>query len=366
MIPYFLNFAVISVLALFQLDRYWLIRRKVLLFFSLFGLTIFSGLRSEKVGADYDSYKEFFYQFEGLFSGGLGQIFEFEKYFFEPGFAALIVVVRTFTDDNIVFFLVVSSVTSWLMAGSLLRLTPYPLLAVLVFYSYDFFTNYMVAIRFGIAVALSLYFIVFVSERRHGFAILSWVVACLFHTSALILFIPYVFSFFALRRINVIIATILALVIGSLELGTTIFTNLLPGFIPRAESAVTYIASSKYGESLGFLGFVNVKYLLIVFAVLFFWRRIFSSIPYFKMVLVFFVSGMLLRIAFHDVGFIIGRTSALLGTAEILLVPGIVLAIFGRSAISWLLLSYYSLIHLFFILMVRGYNEYSSSFIGTL
>lgn len=101
MIPYFINFAVLSILSLFQLDQYGVLYRQFLLFIAMFGLTVFSGIRSSNVGADYNNYKEMFYEFQGAFDGSISQIFEFDQYFFEPGFAVFIVFVKTFTSSHV-------------------------------------------------------------------------------------------------------------------------------------------------------------------------------------------------------------------------------------------------------------------------
>jgi hypothetical protein len=259
LIFYFTTFVVLSFLALVQMDKRYAKYIKLNSLVAFFILAIFAGLRSSEVGADYLSYQEIFYAFKDLFNGGIGQVLAGD-YFFEPGFALLITIISSFTDSHIVFFLVISLLISLIMVISINKLSLFPLLSVLIFFSYDYFTNYMVAIRFGLAAALGLYVVYLLSQNKKKLAFVFILISMTIHTAAIGLFLPFVRSFFNFKRIDILAVLAVALIVGYVGLGSILINSVLPGWIPRAGSAEIYASSSMYGNSLGYLGFINIKY----------------------------------------------------------------------------------------------------------
>lgn len=360
MIPYFAVFVALSLSSLLQLDRVIKYYKSLFLLLCFSVLAILAGVRSSSVGADYNNYRRFFEDFNGVLDGGIKQILDFNGYFFEPAFAGLIVFSKSLSSSHVFFFVLVSALTAILMLVGLRRLTAYPLLSLLVFYSYDFFTNFMVAIRFGVAVALTLFVLIFIAKRMHWASLFLIFSASLFHTSALVLIIPFLTSFLNLGRRALSFGFLGTLVVGYLGLGKSIFSALLPSFIPRADSVLAYISSSKYGETLGFFGLVNIKYIVLMFLTLAFWDRLIKRYRYFSVVALFLFWAVAFRVGLHGLGFIVGRVSALLGIVEIILVPWLCFSVLKSPLASWFLVLSYSFLHLLMILFLHGYTEYSA------
>lgn len=352
----------LSFLALIQMDRRYINCIQMNVFFSLVVLAVFSGFRSNQVGADYLSYQEMFYAFNGLFSGGLEQVL-LGEYFFEPGFAFLIVLISTFIDNHILFFLIISIVTSLTMGVAIRKISLFPLLSILIFFSYDYFTNYMVAIRFGLAASLGLFVVYFLSKGKKFHSFLLILLAMAMHTAAIGLFLPFALSFFKFRRIYIIIAIVISLVFGYINLGGFFVSNFLPSWVPRAESVGVYSGSQLYGQSLGYLGFLNIKYLLISVVLFLYWKELKSKVYAFYPLVLFLISAMAIRIGMHDLGFIVGRVAGLLGLVEIILIPSIALCLINQKIVGYALVLIYALVHLMFLLFVRGYGEYYSVFL---
>ncbi|PYF79860.1 EpsG-like putative glucosyltransferase [Marinomonas alcarazii] len=355
--PYFFIFFIVAVLALFHSDRDYRKNRDISAFFVFLTLTLLAGLRTSQVGADYLNYKSIFFEFKGVFDGGLKQVIEGD-YFFEPGFAVLIVFIRTFTDSSISFFIMVAFVTSLINFFAVKKVTDFLLLSLLIFFSYDFFTNYMVAIRFGIATSFVFLVIFFLAQKRFIYSFSTICFAMTFHTAAVGMLLPFFMSFLKFKRWYIIVLTLGALVFGYLGLGKIILNSMLPGWVPRADSAEAYSANSQYGNSLGYLGFINVKYLLISVFLFIYWDLLKTRVRFFESICLFLLCAMIIRVGFHDLGFISGRVSALLGVVEIVIIPSAVVFLFKQKLVSFVFVFSYALIHLFFLLYVRGFSEY--------
>ncbi|MEA1987926.1 MAG: EpsG family protein [Pseudomonadota bacterium] len=361
MSPYFIAFFILSFWALVSLDQNYKSYVKLNLIFALFFIAVMAGFRSSYVGADYESYKDIFYSFNGIFSGGLNQVL-YGDYFFEPGFALLTVVISSFTSIHVVFLLVISLLTSLFMYFTISRLSLFPLLSLLVFFSYDFFTNYMVAIRFGLATALGLCVLLYLSEKRYKLAFGFIFVAMSIHTAAIGLFLPFLLSIIRFQRIYILFMVFMALIVGYIGLGSIIFNTIMPSWIPRANSAEFYLTDLKYGNSLGYLGYINVKYLILSILLYVFWDQLEKKVKHFKLIVIFLVSAMVIRVGFHDLGFISGRVSALLGIAEVMIVPALFLLLIKNKLLAFWGIILYAAIHLSFMLFVRGFSDYSTIF----
>lgn len=357
---YFYIFVVLTLVSLVDFDRGGRCYRGVNFLLVLVFLSAFSGLRSSVVGADYLNYKSMFYSFDGEGFTGLFT----NEYFFEPGFGLLIVLIRAITDNYVNFFMVVSFVCTAFMYSPLKRMSAYPLLSVLIFFSYDFFTNYMVAIRFGVATALGFWVLYLISINKKFFAGIAIFIAMSFHTAAIGLFIPLALSFLTIKRSYILVLIFLSLFIGYFSIGKFVLITIMPEWIPRADSAAHYMGDDMYGNSLGYLSLINIKYIFLSFLLFFYWDRLRVRLEGFNVLVLFVLSAMAIRVGFHDLGFISGRVSALLGVSEIIIVPSIALIIFKQKLVGYFLVLIYAMIHLIFLLFIRGFSDYHTTFLN--
>lgn len=326
---------------------------------AIFFLSLLAGLRTARVGADYSSYEEAFYSFSGVANNGLQEVFNFD-YFFEPGFALYIVIFKTFFNSSELFFFVTALINCLILYLATKKLTPLVLAALAIYFSYLFFSHALVAIRYGIASAIGLHVVYQLSSNRYSKAILYTLLAMTMHTASLILFAPILYKALGLGRKTLIWGFFSSFIMGAVGLGQSIFKFILPGWIPRAEDAVNYVSSGQFGESLGFLGMVNLKNAALCILIFYLWRKCDEKYRHFKWLAIVFVLGASLRLAFHDLGFIISRLSALLTLTEVILFPMLMFTIFRWKVLSWVSICLYAFLNLVMLLHIRGFTPYES------
>lgn len=322
-------------------------------------LTIIAGLRSPDVGMDYLAYQEIFYQFNGLFEGGLKQVLD-RNYFFEPGFALIVSILKTFSDNEIILMLFISALTTGAISYPLRLITPYFMFSLLIFYSYYFFTTHMIALRFGITAGLALSVLILIATKRKIMALLGIFLASSIHSSALILFLPYIFSFLKFRKTYILIFISVSLFFGFFEVGGKII-SILPSFIPRANDVDAYTNSTQYGASLGLFSFINLKLISLGLLVYFFWDKFKNNQRFVETLTSYLLFAILLRVGFHDLGFIIGRMAFLLAIVEIIILPSILFTIY-RKVYVFIFTLLYSLVSFYFTLNAQINPEYSFFF----
>ncbi|MCP1338546.1 EpsG family protein [Idiomarina sp. M1R2S28] len=326
---------------------------------AVFFMSLLAGLRTVNVGADYSSYEEIFYNFTGIAEHGIQKILAF-NYFFEPGFAVYIVLFKTFFNSSEGFFFLTALINCVVFYFAAKRLTPLVLTAFLVYFSYLFFTHALTAVRYGIASSIGLHVLYQLSVSRHKKALFYTFLAMTMHTASIVLFAPFLYKLLNLGKRTLVFGFFLSFIMGAVGLGRSIVKLILPDWLPRADSALNYVDSGQYGDSLGFLGMVNLKNALLCLLIFYFWRKCKNKFQHFKWLAIFFVLGTCLRLAFHDLGFIIGRMSAFLTLTEVILFPMLMFTIFRWKVLSWVSVCLYALLNLIMLLHIRGFTPYES------
>jgi hypothetical protein len=156
-----------------------------------------SSLRSNTVGIDYKQYADYFSQVHDggwsfLISGANG-------YRVEPGYSLLNYFVSLFTSDVRVFMLVVSILAVGLTAILLYKYSPIPWVGMFVFGSFGFFGNSLSFLRQSIAIAIFLFAIKFLKDKRLIPYLIVVLLAASFHKAMLIMIPIY---FIAQIKIN--------------------------------------------------------------------------------------------------------------------------------------------------------------------
>ncbi len=147
-------------------------------------------LRANTVGIDYKQYADYFAQVR---SGGWSFLISgANAYRVEPGYSLLNYVVSLFTGDVHIFMLGVAVVTTGLTALLLYKYSPIPWIGMFVFASFGFYGNSLSFLRQSIAIAIFLFAVRFLKEKRVVPYLLIVLLAASFH-KAMFIMIPVYF-----------------------------------------------------------------------------------------------------------------------------------------------------------------------------
>ena len=146
---------------------------------SSLALIILSSLRGNTVGIDYPNYAIFFTQ---VHNGGWAFLISpANTYRFEFGYSLLNYFVSLFTGNVLVFMAVVSVVAVTLTAILAYRYSPIPWICMFVFASFGFFGNTLNFIRQALAIAIFLFSIKYLKDKKFLPYLGIVIVAALFH-----------------------------------------------------------------------------------------------------------------------------------------------------------------------------------------
>lgn len=168
-------------------------------FLSIVSVTmiIMSYLRADTVGIDYKQYGTYFTQVRN--GGWSFLISSANGYRIEPGYSLLNYFVSLFTGDVHIFMLIVAIIAVGLTAVLLYKYSPIPWVGMFIFASFGFFGNSLSFLRQSIAIAVFLFSIHFLKEKKLIPYILIILLAASFHKAMLIMIPVY---FIAHIKIN--------------------------------------------------------------------------------------------------------------------------------------------------------------------
>lgn len=137
-------------LALLESSQYFSLFKRETVLFSSYILLLFIGLRWE-TGTDWLSYKELFDSLELHWS------FLINVYHFDIGYVLFNAAVKLFTENYTLFLLINSFLTIYVLYRLLIKISPYPNLSLLVFYSTFMIAQFMGSNRRMMAMVFILW-----------------------------------------------------------------------------------------------------------------------------------------------------------------------------------------------------------------
>lgn len=205
-------------------------------------------LRGHSVGADTPTYLEYYtnaislkYHLDGLK---------------EFGFYYLIYLLRLVTDNQIVFFLLISFLTYIPLFIFLKKTSKNISLSLFLYIVMGYYTQSFNIIRQSIAMSLILLALYFLSLRSYKKSIFFYVLATQFHFSAIALAIIYPIRFLKIKFANALIIMIISFMIGLYLVSNS---NIINNFIFLQLSGFTGTVLGKFE----FMTNMNVPYLNI-------------------------------------------------------------------------------------------------------
>lgn len=152
-------------------------------------MIVISYIRADTVGIDYKQYETYFKQ---VHDGGWSFLVSSANgYRVEPGYSLLNYIVSLFTGDVHIYMLVVSIIIITLTAVLLYKYSPIPWIGMFVFASFGFFGNSLSFIRQSIAIAIFLFSIHFLKNKKFVPYLLIILLAATFHKSMIIMIPVY-------------------------------------------------------------------------------------------------------------------------------------------------------------------------------
>lgn len=240
-----------------------------------------------------------------------------EKCFFFLG-----TVVKTFTDNTIVYFTFISALTFIFLYQDLKKYSVYPLLGLAVYVARFYCGRNMVQIRCGLSYAIVLLGLKYIFEKNLLKYLLVVGIAYLFHRSALIAIPAYfICNTIKLKKTHILLGLAIAFYFGAY--GQNFLHTIL-------EDNADDMGISDYVESTGSMGFVTGKGLLnpliyfqLGILLVYMYMEDFLA-PLSKYYYVFrdcyFYSTVIL-IAFCSYAVLSGRSATLFATVEFGMIP---------------------------------------------
>ncbi|MEC6897863.1 EpsG family protein [Photobacterium piscicola] len=353
MIPYFIIFFIVSLSCCLSFIRNEINLKLLIYVYCVLLLILFSGLRHVGVGADDISYIDKFFEVPGLLSWIDGSyVYSFSSTWMEPGYIFISALIRTFTDDYIYLFLVISFFSIGIASLNYYRLSPFVYLTLLLFFVHTFLYRDINQIRSACAAALGLFLISQIYYRQHKKIIFTIFCCSLFHTASLSFLVVYFFSFIKITKKRLIFIVIVGFILGWLGVSTLLLSHL-PGLGYISVKLASYSASSTYVDSTSLLDITNIKNLFIFFSLIFFWDRIESKVKYFNVMMLFFTLCTFWRLAFSDFGIFAARIATFFGIVEVILVPCLLLA-FKNKIIPIIIIIAYAFTMLYINLFIKS------------
>jgi hypothetical protein len=318
---YLLGFVVVFIAAIVELFTRRLHTFPLFFLVSIFLFSI-AAFRVDGI-FDYESYKELS-QFVALEFEGIGSLlsFYFEKAKIEP-VSLLIIWVSGFFDPyfNVFFFFSLCSVFAY--AFVIYRLSPFPLLTILLFFSHEYLYLLNGQIRAGLAYGIAwLAVLAFIERKLLGFLSLFLLAVFIHYSAAVLLVIVFFWNYRSLIAVNFLL--FFSILIGCTGIGGLIVVYLYdslgqPFFLERYVDGV-----GKYGV---FSLDITLLKLLVVYILLtwYIWfdREILKRRDFYVLY-VMLAMGIAIRVALFEFNELGARLSSLYSMSLLFLVPVVV------------------------------------------
>ena len=336
---YFIVFIKLIMLSVITMDQRGKKYTGLSLFISFVSLVLLAGLR--EASPDQQTYALIFQNTQSLFSPLVyGAKEQFSNV--EVGFLALLSVIKTVTANETLMFIMLAGVTIGPIVYASKRLSPYPLLSILIYFSWFYYFN-LGALRHALISSLLLLTIVFVVDNKFFKTWASYITPVLIHKVGLFIGIVYL-----VKKLKLEARTYFAILL--ISLGVAIFGGIFfllfeffSDYLPEAwnEKLYLYVTFSESGAfdtnfagSERILKGSTIKQLFVVLVCL----RYFSALRLkfrnkFDIIFGLYISSIIVGLIFIDFKIVSDRVSNYLSISEIILLPMVLSIVVMRDRI---------------------------------
>lgn len=324
MYPYYCIFCLLSLLAWLDVFNVKYKQRIFFLFLIWCLLSLFAGLRINN--PDYDAYSAIYSDIAQGEDIGSADI----------GFNVLCKIIALFSHNPVSMFLIVACLSTAFNLNSFRRYSSLFLICVLYYFVHFYVLKEMIQIRAGLASAICLYGIRYLTAKKYKQFLVVWIIAISIHFSAVVWF----FVLLSLK-LNLQMKTMkrlfwISLIIGLYSpLGQ--YIKLYAGGIDERLSAYIAYGNDGYASKLGVFTNLNTLKSIILLIFVFCWeKKLFSVSVYFKSIIYSYMLGVCWLLLFNDFAIIGARISNILMSVEPILVSYLFL-VFSKNS-RWLVL----------------------------
>jgi len=198
---------------------------RIIVFGVVLACIVFAGFRFE-TDFDFNSYVRIFEEIPPLTHGWSVYSEAVRDLYLEPSFAFMVTLFKVVLPDLWIFPLMAST-SLLLYYRSICRVATYPALSFLIYIGDGFYLREFTQIRFGLAVSLGLAGMVALFEGRVWAQRRFFVIACLFHFTAVMLFVTQLWVRVVRSRTTIVVIATMLFALTLLG----VFDNLINGLV---------------------------------------------------------------------------------------------------------------------------------------
>lgn len=361
MLIFHLILFIILAVSLFDNSKLTRSSKEIVVYVLMAVLIIFAGLRAPGIDRDYKNYQYLYSTIPGIQYLTLNPETYFNAISIEPTFMLLASITKLFIYNGLpVLIFVYALISISLKTVSILRISDYPLLTILLYFSTIFLLQDMTQIRVGIALSFAFLSIIALNERKLIKYVVFIIVGIFFHYSV-IFFAP--FYFLNSKKINkplylsfIVIPILLYFIrfnpleiLQSFDFG--LYSTKLNNYVKM---------QSWLKEDINMFNFSII--IQIIFAFIFIYYADKSENKFTIILTKIFCIGIGVFFIFSFSPVIAFRSSELLTSVQIFLLPTIITS-FKHKALGEFIIIVFALLHFINLIIVNTiFNPYHTLF----
>lgn len=242
----------------------------------------------------------------------------------ELGFYWLSVLIKTITSFYPFYFFVIAAISIWFIYKGLYKYCCYPLFGLAIYIARFFSARNMVQIRSGLAYAVLLIGIKFITERDWKKYFILVFIAYQFHHSALIALPLYFITFIKIKKWHVILGLVFAFIIGGFFQGElqNYITDQLEDFDTNA--AASYTTGVEVEKAKGLANPMIYFQTLILLIYTFAEDKLKRLDNHYYTIRAAYLYSTMILIAFCMFLALSSRTSTMFATWEVIMIPSLI------------------------------------------
>ena len=330
MTPYLFVFGVLSAFAIANHVKQFRQMRLYFFILSALMLILFAGLRQAGVGADDIGYINAFFDSDKYIDIlNFEYSYEISNFNMEHGLVILMALVSVFTDDAVIFFLIVATISVGLNVYVITRFGSFVFLGILIYFTNMYFQKDLNQIRVGLASAVVFLSFFVLYKKRIIFHYSLLIIAILIHFSSLVAVSGYFLNKLRFNMNQSLLILVVSVFVSFFGLGM-----FLVSFLPQSgalyQKLSYYIEWSPFNYKIDLIDPVNLKNIFLVIFFIYFYKFFDLRFGWFNFMFNTLLFMTSLRLILSDFAILSARLSAVFSFVDFLLIPLMLLVVKQR------------------------------------